>query len=42
MRLVKKGQFVTKMRKVFSAPIPEEKVGELVDYLVSVRGTEGK
>lgn len=33
---------VTKMRKVYSAPIPEEKVGEIVDYLVAVRGIDGK
>jgi hypothetical protein len=29
---------VTKMRKTFSAPIPEEKVPEIVNYLVAVRG----
>jgi hypothetical protein len=30
---------VTKMRKNYSAPIPDEKVQEIVNYLVSVRGT---
>ena len=30
---------VTKMRKNYSAPIPDEKVEEIVNYLVSVRGT---
>lgn len=30
---------VTKMRTSFSAPIPEEKVEGIVDYLMSVRGT---
>ena len=29
---------VTKMQKVFSAPIPADKVTEIVDYLLAVRG----
>jgi len=29
---------VTKMRKTYSAPIPDEKVDEIVGYLMSVRG----
>jgi hypothetical protein len=29
---------VTKMRKTFNGPIPEEKVPEIIDYLMSVRG----
>lgn len=29
---------VTKMRTAFSAPIPEQKVPEIVDYLAAVRG----
>jgi hypothetical protein len=29
---------VDKMRKVYGAPIPEERTKELVDYLVAVRG----
>src|SRR5947209_4569901 len=29
---------VTKMQKVYSAPIPADKVTEIVDYLVAVRG----
>ena len=29
---------VTKMQKTFSAPIPDDKVGEVVDYLVTVNG----
>ena len=33
---------VTKMRKVFSGPIPDEKVSEIVDYLVAARGAEAK
>ncbi|HEX4796349.1 MAG TPA: hypothetical protein VH370_21350 [Humisphaera sp.] len=31
---------VTKMRKTFSAPIPDEKVDEIVGYLMSVRGAK--
>jgi len=31
---------VTKMRKTYSAPIPEEKVDEIVGYLMSVRGAK--
>ena len=31
---------VTKMRKTFSAPIPDEKVDEIVAYLMSVRGSK--
>jgi len=30
----------TKMRKVFSAPIPDDKVEEIVNYLMSVRGAQ--
>ncbi len=33
---------VTKMRTAYSAPIPEDKVAELVNYLVAVRGAEPK
>ena len=33
---------VTKMRKNYSAPIPDEKVDEIVNYLVSVRGPASK
>jgi hypothetical protein len=33
---------VTKMRTTYSGPIPEEKVGEIVDYLVSIPGQEQK
>ena len=33
---------VNKMRTTYSGPIPEEKVGEIVDYLVSIRGQESK
>lgn len=33
---------VTKMRKTFSAPIAEEKVDEIVNYLVAVRGAGKK
>ena len=29
---------VTKMQKTFGAPIPDDKVGEVVDYLVAVNG----
>jgi len=29
---------VTKMQKTFGAPIPDEKTGEIVEYLISVRG----
>lgn len=29
---------VTKMRKTFGAPVPEEQVNAIVDYLVAVRG----
>jgi hypothetical protein len=29
---------VTKMQKTFSAPIPDDKVGEIIDYLVAVNG----
>ena len=29
---------VTKMQKTYSAPIPEEKVPEIIDYLVAVNG----
>jgi sulfite dehydrogenase (cytochrome) subunit B len=31
---------VTKMQKNYSAPIPNDKVPEIVDYLVAVRGQE--
>ena len=31
---------VTKMQKTYSAPIPDEKVPELVGYLMSVRGAQ--
>ena len=31
---------VTKMRKTYSAPIPDEKVDEIVAYLMSVRGAK--
>jgi len=31
---------VTKMRKTYSAPIPDEKVDEIVGYLMSVRGAK--
>jgi mono/diheme cytochrome c family protein len=30
---------MTKMRKTFNAPIPDEKVDEIVAYLMSVRGS---
>jgi hypothetical protein len=29
---------VTKMQKTFSAPIPDDKIAECVDYLVAVNG----
>ena len=29
---------VTKMQKTFSAPIPDDKLAEIVDYLVAVNG----
>ena len=29
---------VTKMQKTFSAPIPDDKIGEIVDYLLMVNG----
>jgi hypothetical protein len=29
---------VTKMRTTYSAPVPEDKVDEIVEYLVAVRG----
>lgn len=32
---------VTKMQKTYSAPIPDDKVPEILDYLMSVRGTVG-
>lgn len=31
---------VDKMKKTFGAPIPDEKVKEVVDYLVQIRGVE--
>ena len=31
---------MTKMRKAFSGPIPEEKVPEIMEYLMSVRGVK--
>jgi hypothetical protein len=31
---------VTKMQKTFGAPIPDDKTGEIVEYLVSVRGPQ--
>jgi hypothetical protein len=31
---------VTKMQKTYSAPIPDEKIPELVGYLMSVRGAQ--
>lgn len=31
---------VDKMKKTFGAPVPDEKLKEVVDYLVAVRGTE--
>jgi hypothetical protein len=33
---------VTKMQKTFGAPIPDDKTGEIVEYLVSVRGPSGQ
>jgi hypothetical protein len=33
---------VTKMQKTFGAPIPPDKVGEILDYLVTVRGPQSK
>ena len=33
---------VTKMRKVYAGPIPEEKIAEIMDYLMAVRGSESK
>jgi hypothetical protein len=30
------------MRTTYNGPIPEEKVAEIVDYLVTVRGAEPK
>jgi mono/diheme cytochrome c family protein len=33
---------VTKMQKTFSAPIPDDKVAEIIDYLVAVNGPPGK
>jgi hypothetical protein len=33
---------LTKMRKTFSGPIPEEKVPEIMEYVMSVRGAEEK
>jgi hypothetical protein len=33
---------VTKMRKTFGAPIPDDKVGEILDYLVAVRGPQSR
>lgn len=33
---------VKKMRTTFNGPIPEEKVDEIVDYLVAVRGAAAK
>ena len=33
---------VAKMRGAFSGPIPEEKVGEIVEYLSAVRGVTTK
>ena len=32
---------VTKMQKTFSAPIPDDKVPEILDYLMAVRGPMG-
>ena len=31
---------VTKMQKTYSAPIPDDKIPEIVDYLVGVRGAK--
>jgi hypothetical protein len=33
---------VTKMQKTYSAPIPDDKLGEIIEYLVAVRGPAGK
>jgi hypothetical protein len=33
---------VTKMQKTYSAPIPDDKVAEIVNYLVAVRGPAAK
>ena len=33
---------VQKMRKVFGAPVGDDQVEEIVNYLVSVRGPVGK
>jgi len=33
---------VTKMQKTFGAPVPPDKVEEIVDYLVTVRGPQSK
>jgi hypothetical protein len=33
---------VTKMQKTFSAPIPDDKVPEIINYLVAVRGQPTK
>jgi hypothetical protein len=33
---------VTKMQKTFGAPIPPDKVEEIIDYLVTVRGPQAK
>jgi hypothetical protein len=33
---------VTKMQKTFGAPIPLDKVDEILDYLVTVRGPQSK
>jgi len=33
---------ITKMRTAFAAPIPSEKDGEILGYLVAVRGAEPK
>jgi len=33
---------VTKMQKTFGAPVPPDKAGEILDYLVAVRGTPAK
>ena len=31
---------VTKMQKTYSAPIPDDKIPELVNYLVAIRGVQ--
>ena len=33
---------VTKMQKVFSGPIPQEQVPDILDYLMAVRGTKSQ